>query len=117
MRGPGNIDGYWIVDVNKGTFSPCLQSELAKYGDGHPHVYGDWFVTDSYPNKARMQNLLLCNWKTNEVRELGEFFHSFDFQGESRCDLHPRFSPDGRAVFFDSVFSGKRKLYRMELPN
>jgi len=116
MRGPGNKDGYWLLDVETGEFKPCLQDKLAGYGDGHPHVYGDWFVTDTYPDKARMQHLLLCNWKTGEVKELGEFFHGFDYVGETRCDLHPRFSPDGKAVFFDSVFTGQRQLYRMELP-
>jgi len=117
LRGPGGKDGYWFVDVKTGAFKPCLQEKLSKYGDGHPHVCGDWFVTDTYPDRARMQHLLLCNWKTGEVKELGEFFHGFEFQGESRCDLHPRFSPDGRAVYFDSVFSGQRQLYRMELSN
>lgn len=115
MRGPNGKDGYWLVNVNTGEFKPLLQDKLAPYGDGHPHVHGDWFVTDTYPDKARMQHLLLCNWKTGQVKEIGEFFHGFEFQGECRCDLHPRFSPDGRSVYFDSVFSGKRLLYRMEL--
>ena len=115
LRGPGGKDGYWLVNVNSGTFVECMQNKLARFGDGHPHVYGDWFVTDTYPDKARMQHLLLCNWKTGELREIGEFFHGFEFEGENRCDLHPRFSPDGIAVFFDSVFTGKRQLYKMEL--
>lgn len=116
MRGPSDKDGYWLLDVETGEFKPCLQDKLGSYGDGHPHVHGDWFVTDTYPDKARMQHLLLCNWKTGEVKELGEFFHGFEYVGETRCDLHPRFSPDGKAVFFDSVFTGQRQLYRMELP-
>ena len=116
LRGPCGKDGYWLVDVDTGEFKPCLQDIFEKYGDGHPHVCGDWFVTDTYPDKGRMQHLLLSNWKTGEVKEIGEFFHGFDFEGESRCDLHPRFSPDGKAVYFDSVFSGQRQLYRMDLP-
>jgi hypothetical protein len=115
LRGPGGKDGYWLMNVDTGEFKPCLQDKLDKYGDGHPHVFGNWFVTDTYPDKARMQHLLLCNWKTGDVKEIGEFFHGFDFDGESRCDLHPRFSPDGKSVFFDSVFTGKRQLYNMDL--
>lgn len=115
LRGPGDVDGYWLVDTISGSFTPCLQDKLAQFGDGHPHVHGDWFVTDTYPDKARMQHLLLCNWKTGEVKEIGEFFHGFEFSGESRCDLHPRFAPDGESVYFDSVFSGERRLYRMGL--
>ena len=115
MRGPGEKDAYWLLDITTGEFTQFGAGKLEKYGDGHPHVYGDWFVTDTYPNKARMQHLILCNWKTGEVKEVGEFFHGFEYAGESRCDLHPRFSADGKAVFFDSVFTGKRQLYRMGL--
>ena len=116
MRGPGDKDGYWLINTQSGIFAVFEHDKLAGYGDGHPHVNGDWLVTDTYPDKARMQHLLLCNWRTGEVRELGEFYHGFGYSGESRCDLHPRLSPDGQSVFFDSVFSGKRHLYRMGIP-
>lgn len=109
-------DGYWLLNVNSSEFKELPCSELEKYGDGHPHVHGDWFITDTYPDKARMQHLLWCNWKTGEVKHVGEFFHGLEFNGESRCDLHPRLSPDGKSVYFDSVFSGQRQLYKMDLP-
>ena len=115
LRGPGGRDCYWACDVNSGEFRELNCPELVAFGDGHPHVVGDWFVTDTYPDKARMQHLLLCNWRTGEVHELGEFFHGFDFEGETRCDLHPRLSRDRKHVFFDSVLSGERKLYRLDL--
>ena len=117
MRGPEGKDAYWLIDVTTGEFSesPCV--DLKSYGDGHPHVHGDWFVTDTYPDKARMQHLLYCNWNSGEVLVIGEFYHGFNFDGESRCDLHPRLSLDGKFVYFDSVFSGRRQLYKMELPN
>ena len=113
LRGPDDKDAYWMIDIDSGSFD-CF-SVLDKFGDGHPHVSGDWFVTDTYPDKSRMQCLLLCNRKTGEVRELGEFYHGFEYAGETRCDLHPRLSPDGGSVFFDSVFDGSRKLYKLDL--
>lgn len=116
MRGPDGEDGYWLVNVSSGEFKALPCSELKRFGDGHPHVHGDWFITDTYPDKARMQHLLWCNWKTGEVKQVGEFFHGFKFDGESRCDLHPRLSLDGKSVYFDSVFSGRRQLYKMDLP-
>lgn len=115
MRGPEEIDGYWLLDINTGKLKPFAHEVLSKYGDGHPHVSGDWFITDTYPDKARMQYLLYCNWKTGEVNRVGEFFHGFQFSGETRCDLHPRLTADGKSVYFDSVFTGERKLYCMEL--
>ena len=115
LRGEGGRDCYWVLDVNEGGFRELKCPQLAKFGDGHPHAVGDWFVTDTYPDKARMQHLLLCNLRTGEFQELGEFFHGFNFDGETRCDLHPRLSHDRQHVFFDSVFSGERKLYRLGL--
>ena len=113
MRGPENKDAYWLVDIDSCSFTHF--SALDGLGDGHPHVHGDWFVADTYPDKSRMQHLNLVNWKTGEVKKLGEFFHGFEYSGETRCDLHPRFSPCGKKVYFDSVFSGKRSLYVMEI--
>jgi hypothetical protein len=115
FRGPDKKDAYRLIDTETGIFTMVVDERLEQYGDGHPHVHGDWFVTDTYPDKARMQHLILANRKTREVKELGEFFHGLQYSGETRCDLHPRFSPDGRAVFFDSVFSGKRQFYRMDI--
>lgn len=115
MRGPNKKDAYWLIDIKTGVFSELPCRDLDKFGDGHPHVHGDWFITDTYPDKARMQHLLWCNWRTGEVKEVGEFFHGFEFDGESRCDLHPRLSLDGKSVYFDSVFSGRRQLYKMDL--
>jgi len=113
MRGPNGKDGYWVIDVNNG-FIECLDI-LKDMGDGHPSVFKEWLVTDTYPDKSRMQRLLMINLKTREEIILGEFYHGFRYNGETRCDLHPRISPDGKSVFFDSVFDGKRKLYKMEL--
>ncbi|MEZ9976645.1 glycosyl transferase [Vibrio breoganii] len=116
LRGPNDKDAYWLIDIESGEFEHFAGGKLDKYGDGHPHVVGDWFITDTYPDKARMQYLILCNWKTGEVKGLGEFFHGFGYNGETRCDLHPRMSNDGKYIYFDSVFSGKRHLYRMKSP-
>jgi hypothetical protein len=115
LRSSNNKDAYWLINVPTGKFTHFAGGVLDQYGDGHPHVCGDWFVTDTYPDKARMQHLILCNLKTGEVRELGEFFHGFEYGYETRCDLHPRFSPDGKIIFFDSVFNGSRNLYRLDL--
>jgi len=115
LRDSDGENAYNLIDVDTGIFSKIICEQLDPLGDGHPHVFGDWLITDSYPDKARMQCLVLLNLKTREVKKLGEFFHGLKYTGETRCDLHPRFSIDGKSVFFDSVFSGKRQLYRMSL--
>lgn len=115
LRGPAEKDAYWLIDIHTGNMTHFANSVLDSYGDGHPHVVGDWFITDTYPDKARMQYLMLCNWKTGEVKRLGEFLHGSNFNGETRCDLHPRMSADGNTILFDSVFSGRRQLYYIDL--
>ena len=115
LRGPKNRDGYYIINIVSNSFEHVAKGVFDAYGDGHPHVFSDWFVTDTYPDKSRMQYLLLCNWKTGEFKLLGEFFHDIPYDGETRCDLHPRFSLDGKSIYFDSVFEGNRKLYRMDV--
>jgi hypothetical protein len=115
LRDSEGKDSYRIINIDTGNFSKVINTKLDSLGDGHPHVYSDWFITDTYPDRARMQHLILLNWKTGEMKELGEFFHGLKYSGETRCDLHPRFSPNGKNVFFDSVFSGKRQLYQMEI--
>ncbi len=116
LRGNDGKDGYWVIDVETGSMDPYLQKELDSYGDGHPTVGVNSFVTDTYPDKSRMQTLIKVDLQEGKIEKLGEFYHGFKFDGETRCDLHPRISPCNRFVFFDSVFSGKRQLYRMELP-
>lgn len=113
MEGPGQKLGYWVLDVLSGDFR--RSKRFSGVGDGHPSSNGDIVVTDTYPNKARIQKLMLSKSDSDNDEILGEFFHGFNYSLESRCDLHPRISSDGKFVFFDSVFSGERKLYRLHL--
>ncbi|MFW5774332.1 MAG: hypothetical protein ACOCWD_06590 [Tangfeifania sp.] len=47
---------------------------------------------------------------------LGEFFEPEKFQGEWRCDLHPRCDQQGNRVFFDSTHKGgKRQMYMIDI--
>ncbi|RTZ42383.1 glycosyl transferase [Candidimonas sp. SYP-B2681] len=115
MRGPTGRDGYYIINTDTGQITPYSNGKLDSMGDGHPHVHGNWFITDTYPDKSRMQHLLKASLVDGEVEVLGQFFQDLRFGGETRCDLHPRVSPDGTKVFFDSVFNGKRKLCMLDL--
>lgn len=112
-----NRDGFYFINLIDGTFTPCEPLNDLAYGDGHPSCHDDLIVVDSYPDKSRMQHLTLYNIKTQKITPLLEVFQSVGFQGESRCDLHPRFSMDGRRIYFDSVFGGSRRLCYIDLAN
>ncbi|WP_057935984.1 TolB-like translocation protein [Algoriphagus resistens] len=114
MRVLGEGDRYYIVHVVTGEVFP-LGETVQRYGDGHPSTLGEMMITDTYPNKGRMKELLLYNLNQDMLVSLGEFFESLEFYGETRCDLHPRFSRDGKKIYFDSVHSGSRKLHWINL--
>lgn len=103
-----NENGYYYCDIQNGRITPCLSMTNLQVGDGHPSCYGKWIVFDSYPDKSRMQHLYLYNKEKDMVIPLLELYQSVKYMGESRCDLHPRFSYDGKKIFFDTVYSGKR---------
>ncbi len=102
---------FRIISLLQKDTDPAPVKLLENYGDGHPDINGDFIVFDTYPNKARMKELIVVNSHQNRVNKLGEFFESFDYYDESRCDLHPRWDFHGNMVFFDSVHTGKRSLY------
>jgi hypothetical protein len=115
FRNDSGTDGYFTIDVLTGEQKDLISWTSWKLGDGHPSFRPGVMLTDSYPNKARLKVLSLVDFRNHRIITLGEFFESLRYHGESRCDLHPRFSPDGHFVYFDSVHSGRRRLYRMHI--
>lgn len=105
----GNKNGYFTCDVTTGDFSEVEALNALHLGDGHPSVHGDWVVTDSYPDKSRLQHLVLLNMKTQAVHPLLLVKSPLKYMNANRCDLHPRFSDDGKAITFDCTYTGKRQ--------
>ena len=85
--------------------------------DGHPSYSHDrrLILTDTYMDKYGCLNLLLFNVEKESLTKLGAFYTPTSFVGELKCDLHPRWSPSGRYVVFDSAHNGKRELYVMDI--
>ena len=116
-RTPANGDRYYLLDVATGTSETCCAGVLDRYGDGHPSFSpdGQWLVTDSYPDRARMCRLLLCRPAAGEVVEAGAFFSPWRYDGARRCDLHPRWHGNGRFVSIDSAHEGVRGSYAIDV--
>lgn len=84
--------------------------------DGHPSYSptdNHLVVTDSYPNRARIANIKLLRDDAPESEGdiIAKVFAPFKYDNDTRCDLHPRWSRDGKKICFDSVFEGHRGLY------
>ena len=107
--------GYHILNVRTGALTDV--TALDGYGDGHPSISpdGEWIVTDTYPDRLRKRTLTLYHLETERTVPVGEFLAPFGFDGVSRCDLHPRWSPDGQAISIDSAHDGSRRSYVIDI--
>ena len=91
-----------------------------KYNDdGHPSYSPDrrFVVTDSYPDRKRIQNIKILRDDEEDGKVIVEVFAPFKYDNETRCDLHPRWNRDGTKICFDSCFNGHRTLCLTEIDN
>ena len=101
------ISGYWSWGL--------VCNELRPMGiawptfDGHqsPHPYDpDLWLTDSYPNRLGYQSLYVIKGKRR--RRIADFYAPLGMAFD-KCDLHPRWSPQGDMVIVDTAYSGFRR--------
>jgi len=115
------VKGYYIFkDDNSGKPREMLW-EAASNGHDSYHPNGDWILTDTY-NLNGYQYLYLYHLPTKLFVPLGKFEFRLKGQlyrqhaGTFRVDLHPRFSPDGNWISFDSTHEGLgRQIYMMDV--
>jgi len=112
-RNNKGVESYFQINTNTGQ-SRVLDNELYKYGDGHPSIYKNKLLFDTYPNKARQKTLFIYDLKSKEYEQVISCLEPLGFYGGTRCDLHPRWSKDGKYIFIDSSHTGKRQLYMLE---
>ncbi|MGI6695190.1 MAG: TolB family protein [Christensenellales bacterium] len=111
----GKGAGYYLVDVPTGQITD-LSSFFPKE-DGHPSYSPDrrYVITDTYPSLKRKQSLFLVDMEKQEKRAIASVYANIRYRNETRCDLHPRWSPNGRKVCFDGSLTGRRQVYAIEL--
>jgi hypothetical protein len=101
---------YHVVDINSGCWAVLGKSYL--HEDGHPSLSPfsrDCLLTDTYPNKLGEQSLLIYDSRSDSLLKLASIYSPKQYTGEFRCDLHPRWSPTGNYISFDSAHRGMRK--------
>lgn len=82
------------------TYSPC----------------GRWVLNDTYPDRFDMRTLMIVKWPEGERVDLARLYSPKSrWWGEIRCDLHPRWRPDGRQICIDSVHDGTRQMYVIDV--
>jgi len=88
--------------------------------DGHMSYRssGEWIVTDNYPRETPpVRELILFNERTSRLILLAQLATLRPADISIRCDLHPRWSRDGRWITFDSLHEGTRQVYAAQVGN
>lgn len=95
--GNGLIDGF----DGHGTFSPDQR----------------WMVTDTYSSRddLREQKIFLMDMETEAAISLGRYHQPAEYRSYWDCDIHPRWSPNGDMIGFNSTHSGRRQAYLFRL--
>lgn len=110
-------DRYFLLKDRSAQFSVLGDGVLDELGDGHPSIHPnkEWLVTDTYPDRSRIRQLVLFNLRTGKKVVVGRFFAPWRYDGPYRCDLHPRWGPDGTRVSMDSAHEGFRNTYVVDV--
>ena len=111
--------GHILFTVGRDNYQRLGNGLLDYDGHGTFSPDGKWMVTDTYPsNTLYEQKLYLMNMKTEAVLPLGRYIHPPVFREngkDAQCDLHPRWSPKGDMIGFNSVTTGERQTYIIKL--
>ena len=87
--------------------------------DGHCSYSPDrerrWILNDTAPDAEDHRELYLYDTRSGRRIDLGRYFSPPELANDFRCDLHPRWSRDGRQICFDSAHEGSRQLYVMDV--
>lgn len=115
-----NTDSHFLINIPEVSISKNVAfSQLNS--DGHQSfISNSKFVVDTYPDRFRMAKIYSVDIESGTVDLIlsvysPQQYQTKDFKNHIACDLHPRVSPDGKYVSFDSVRSGKRSICFLEL--
>jgi len=116
-RRPGIGDRFFLIADRSREWEVVGDGVLSC--DGHCSYSPDRrrILTDTYPAGPRRERTLLVYEPASKRRIVLGAFADGGLEGEIRCDLHPRWSRDGRKVCFDSVHEGPRRMYVMDVPD
>ena len=110
-------DSYFLIDVNKEQ-STRIKNKLLNR-DGHPSVSPvkqNFLVTDTYPDSKSKSKLIIYDLQKDKIdtidtlRSLGHLDNT-----PLRCDLHPKWSNDGKYISIDTLDKGFRAIYLYEM--
>ena len=141
----GGMSFLMISDSDEATAMAFAKSIIPTDGHPMTHPFNnDWCICDNYPDEEGYRDLFLYRFSDERRVNLGrfkrlfldpdmalknEFFSGVDVgilksisekelaftRSGLHCDLHPRWSANGRWVVFDSIHEGTRQVYRVDV--
>ena len=113
----GSIHYHLYEDKKDGAVTVVGDGVLTE--NGHmtfSPVNSRWLLSDTYPDSTTHERFLfLYDMDTGRRTDLGSFYADPKLSKENRCDLHPRWSPDGLSVCIDSVHETDRDMYVIDV--
>lgn len=107
---------FYMYNDSCGDVVPVGLNVMTKNGHCSYLPDSDWIINDTYPDDLRIQKVYLYNQMSGQRRELGRFFSPLAYEGQFRCDAHPRVSPDGKKVVIDGTFRNEgRQQYMLDI--
>ncbi len=108
--------GFYLVNVHSRERRPVGEGVLKC--DGHISYSPDRrrLVSDTFPDRERLQELFIFDPESNRKTTLGRFLMPLEFGwqnlgGDLRCDLHPCWNRRGDKIAFDSLHEDRRAVY------
>lgn len=108
-------DRYIVFDHDSGTRRDVVRGILRTDGHCSFSPDGEWFVTDTYPDRNGLTSLFIVRWKSEQVIKIKEFLMPTELDNEVRCDLHPRWHPTAPIICVDSAHLGSRQMYQIDV--
>ena len=103
----------WALDYN---LQDCGgKIKVATKNNGHCSLSPDekWILTDTYPISKK--KLIVEELYGDKQYISSEYSPHNEGPIFTRCDLHPRWSLDGKFIFFDSTYGCNRSVYFIDL--
>lgn len=107
---------YQLYDIDTGKAQAIGADVLTENGHMTYSPDGRWMVSDTYPDKhSHIRKLFLFDTQTGIRYDIADLRTIPDLGKVNRCDLHPRWHPNGAAICVDSVHEGERQLYIIDV--
>lgn len=111
----GNTKYQLYEDKKDGLVTMIAPDVLIENGHmSYSPVNQRFLLSDTYPNDKNIRELLILDTQKDILYTIGKFYVPH-LKKENRCDLHPRWSNNGKLICIDSVHEDSREMYIIDV--